>query len=142
MMASALVCLARLYKGCHWHEYLVYFSPLTVDEIFGIDFEKIMIFEILLFFPVSFLIIGVFWSVLSNSLFLLLEAFLVFQNIDVYLFSTFLVEVVNIEVFNVLLLNREKLSNGSNLLNLVWEIILLEGLVLADIQESLVGEFL
>ena len=132
-MASALVCLARLYESCHWHEYLVYFSPLTVDEIFGVDFEKIVIFEILLICPVSFLIIGVFWSVLSNSLFLLLEAFLVFQNIDVYLFSTFLVEVVNIEVFNVLLVNREKLSDGSNLLNLAWEIVLLEGLVLADI---------
>ena len=67
--------LSCLYEGGHRLEDFVNFSSFTVDEIFRVKFEKIVIFKTLVSGPVTLPIVGIVGGVFSNSFFFILFLF-------------------------------------------------------------------
>ncbi len=73
MMAPALVRLPGLDKGRHRLENFIDFSTLTVNEILGVRFQKIVILQVFLNCPVPFLIVWVIGGILPDSFFLFFQ---------------------------------------------------------------------
>lgn len=94
MVATALMRLSCLNELSHRFEYFVDFSPFTVDEIFSIHFQKIMIFYVLFFSPVTFFVVGIVWSIFSNSFLLLLWNCLSLLNKRIQFFSALFIAVM------------------------------------------------
>ena len=87
----------------------------------GVRLQKIVILEIFLKCPVTFFIVGVVRSVLSDSFFLLFCVFVGFLHFNVYFLSTFFVEIEIIHEFCVFLTCTRDIYDGSKLLDLVRE---------------------